>query len=67
MNQVWVALIFYLIVAYIKFQARYPGSMMELTWMIKETLFVRRPLFDLLSLNKRTIAKIMGDEPLTLF
>lgn len=67
MNQVWVAMIFYLIVAYIRFQARYPGSMMELTWMIKETLFVRRPLFDLFSLSKQTVAKMKEDEPLTLF
>lgn len=67
MNQVWVALTFYLIVAYIRFQTRYPGSMMELTWMIKETLFVRRPLLDLMSLNTQTIAKLTEDEPLTLF
>jgi hypothetical protein len=67
MNQVWVAMIFYLIIAYIRFQTRYPGSMMELTWVIKEALFVRRPLLDLLSLTKRSIAKITEDAPLTLF
>jgi len=67
MNQVWVAMIFYLIVAYIRFQARYPGSMMELAWMIKETLFVRRPLFDLMSLTKQSVKKIMREEPPTLF
>lgn len=67
MNQVWIAMIFYLIVAYIRFQTRYPGSMMELTWIIKESLFVRRPLIDLLSLTKQSIAKITEDEPPTLF
>jgi len=67
MNQVWVAMIFYLIVAYIRFQTRYPGSMMELTWVLKEALFVRRPPIDLLSLTKRSIAKITEDDPPTLF
>ena len=67
MNQVWIAMIFYLIVAYIRFQTRYPGSMMELTWVIKESLFVRRHLIELLSVTKRSIAKITADEPPTLF
>lgn len=67
MNQVWIAMIFYLIVAYIRFQTRYPGSMMELTWIIKESLFVRRPLIELLSLTRKSIAKITADEPPTLF
>ena len=67
LNQVWVAMIFYLIIAYIRFQTRYTGSMMELTWIIKEALFVRRPLLDLLSLTKRSIAKITEDEPARLF
>jgi hypothetical protein len=67
MNQVWVAMIFYLIVAYIRFQTRYPGSMLELTWLIKEALFVRRPLLDLLSLSKQTIRRVTEDEAPTLF
>ena len=67
MNQVWIAMIFYLIVAYVRFQTRYPGSMMELTWIIKEALFVRRPLLDFMSLSKLSIAKITEDEPPTLF
>lgn len=67
MNQVWIAMIFYLIVAYIRFQTRYPGSMLELTWVIKEALFVRRPLIELLSVTRRTITKITEEEPLTLF
>jgi hypothetical protein len=67
MNQVWIAMIFYLIVAYIRFQTRYPRSLMELTWVIKESLFVRRPLIDLLSLTQQSITKITEDEPPTLF
>jgi hypothetical protein len=67
MNQVWVAMIFYLIIAYIRFQTRYPGSMMELTWIIKEALFIRRPLLDFMSVTRETIAKITEEEPLTLF
>jgi transposase len=70
MNQVWVAMIFYLIVAYIRFQARYPGGMIELTWMIKESLWSRRTLFDLRSLTRETVSKVqerMQEPNLTLF
>lgn len=62
MNQVWVAMIFYLIVAYIRFQARYPGSMMELTWLIKESLWSRRTLFDLFSLSRKSVGKIREED-----
>lgn len=62
MSQVWVVMIYYLLVSYIKFQTRYPGSLLKLTWLLKETLLTRRPLIDILSLNLRTVVKLKEDE-----
>lgn len=58
LSQLWVAMIYYLILSYIKFQTRFPRSLLELTRMIKETLFVRRSLIDLLSLSERTVSRL---------
>jgi hypothetical protein len=55
MTQIWVAMIYYLLVAYIKFQTKFTKSLLELTRMIKETLMMRRNLIDLLSLEVKTL------------
>ena len=57
MNQVWVAMIYYLLLSYIKFQTKCSRSLLELSWMFKETVLVRRPLIDILSLTPHSIAK----------
>ena len=56
--QIWVAMIFYLLLAYIKFQTRFKGSLLELTRMVRETLMMRRQIIDLLSLNAHTIKRL---------
>jgi len=55
LTQIWIAMIYYLLLAYIKFQTKFSKSLLELTRMIKETILVRRPLINLLSLSSRTI------------
>lgn len=55
--QIWVAMIYYLLLAYIKFQTKFGKSLLELTRMVREVLFVRRSLIDLLSLDSRTIER----------
>ena len=57
MNQVWVAMIYYLLLSYIKFQTKCSRSLLELSWMFKETVLIRRPLIDILSLTPHSIAK----------
>jgi len=57
MTQIWVAMIYYLLLAYIKFQTKFKKSLLELTRMIKETLLHRIHLIDLLSLTTTTIHK----------
>lgn len=58
MNQIWVAMIYYLLLSYVKFQTRYEGSLLEFTWMVSSTLLSRRSLIDLLSLTPKTIAEL---------
>ena len=58
LTQVWVALVYYLLLAYIKFQTKFGKSLLELTRMVKETLLIRRSLIDLLSLTTKTMAHL---------
>jgi len=58
LSQIWTAMIFYLLVSYIKFQTKFKGSLLELTRMFRETLMLRRQIIDLLSLNAKTIVRL---------
>jgi hypothetical protein len=57
LTQIWIAMTYYLLLAYIKFQTKFSPSLLELTRMIREVLFVRRSLIDMLSLDSTTIEK----------
>jgi Transposase DDE domain/Domain of unknown function (DUF4372) len=58
MTQVWIAMIYFLLLAYIKFQTKFKKSLLELTRMIREVILLRRSLIDLLSLSTATIFKL---------
>ena len=58
LSQVWVAMIYFLLMCYIKFQTRFKGSLLELTRMVRETFMMRRNIIDLLSLNTKTIRRL---------
>lgn len=62
MTQIWIAMIYYLLLSYIKFQTRFSRSLLELTRMIKEVLMFKRSLIDLLSLDEKTIHKFRSQE-----
>jgi hypothetical protein len=62
LSQIWIAMTFYLILSYVKFQTKFDRSLLELTRMVRETLFTRRSLIDLLSLSPRTVCKIIEPE-----
>jgi len=51
LTQIWVAMCYYLLLSYIKFQTRYRFGALNLARVIKETLWERVSLVDLLSLN----------------
>jgi hypothetical protein len=58
LSQIWIAMIYYLLLAYIKFQTKFGKSLLELTWMIKEVLLARRDLIDLLSLDIKNVFRL---------
>ncbi|MDP3899790.1 MAG: IS4 family transposase [bacterium] len=62
MSQIWIAMIYYLLLAYIKFQTKFKKSLLELTRMIREVLLIRRDLIDLLSLEETTIFRLKKEE-----
>ena len=55
MTQIWVAMCYYLLLAYIKFQTNYKASVFYLHVLVKETLLDRLLLVDLLHLNTRRL------------
>ena len=57
MTQIWVALIHFLLVAYIKFLSKLKISLTEITARIREHLMGNSHLLELLSLDRKTLAK----------
>jgi hypothetical protein len=51
MTQIWVALIYYLLLAYIKYQTKYKNSLLYFTRVIKENLFRNINMINLLNLS----------------
>lgn len=68
MTQIWVAMIYYLLVAWIKFQTTFKGSLLELTRMLQEVLLEHVALIQILRLSENTISKAIarGSPQLTL-
>ena len=62
LTQIWIAMIYYLLLAYIKFQTKFRKSLLELTRMVREVLLNRINLIDLLSLNTRNLHKVQVRE-----
>jgi IS4 transposase len=58
LTQIWVAMCYYLLVAYIKFQTKYRHSLQELTRMIAAVLMEHRLLIDILSLKEQSLRKV---------
>jgi len=63
MNQIWVAMTYVLILAYIRYQTSYKQSLLTLSRILSETLFMRRGMMDLLSLKPPDLYKIRDDTP----
>lgn len=66
MTQVWVAMCYYLLLAYLKFKTRYANSLHYLHRLIKATLFQKLTLIDILGLSERRLRRIRdGDSQLS--
>lgn len=66
LTQLWVALCYFLLLAYIKFQTKYRFSLFYLHRMIRETLLERFSLIDLLGLSAAKLPKIRDKDQLCL-
>jgi hypothetical protein len=58
LTQIWIAMCYFLILAYIKYQTKYKYSLFYLHHVIKETVLDRLSLIDLLSLNSNRLPKV---------
>lgn len=65
-TQLWIALCYFLLLAYIKFQTKYRFSLFYLHKIIRETLLERLSLIDLLGLNIAKLPKIRDKDQLCL-
>ncbi len=68
LTQIWIAMIYYLIVNYIKLKANVKASLTSLTRILKEVLMDRVPFIDILGLRLNQLGKlkIRGDTQLAL-
>ena len=58
LTQIWTAMIYYLLLAYIKYQTKYKHSLLYLTRVIKECLFKRADIIDLLNLSLKNVGRL---------
>lgn len=63
LTQIWVAMCYYLLLAYVKYQTRYRASLFYLHRVIKEMLLERVKIIDLLRLNELRLKRITCQEP----
>lgn len=62
LTQIWIAMIYFMLLAYIKFQSRYKYSLHTLAQIVGSTLFQRASLVDLLNLNLNNLYKLKLDD-----
>lgn len=67
LSQIWTAMCYYLLLAYIKFQSRYAHSLFYLHRIIRETILDRLSLIDLIGLTTRRLPRIRDPEPQLAF
>lgn len=58
MSQIWVAMCYYLLLSYIKYQTRYANSLLELSRVIRATIMERKSLIDILTVKPEKIVKV---------
>jgi len=56
--QVWTAMCYYLLLAYIKYQTRYKSSIFYLHRMVREMLMSKKSIIDLLHLDERRLDRL---------
>jgi hypothetical protein len=68
MTQIWTAMLYYLLLHYMKYQTKYANSMLEMSRLIDAALFKQVSFLNLLSLNFDTLKKLSpGKEQLVFW
>jgi hypothetical protein len=62
MTQIWVAMIYFLLLAFIKHQTKFAGSLLDLSRMIAEVILQKVHLIDLLSLTPKTLRRLRSHD-----
>lgn len=60
LTQIWVAMIYFLLLAWIKFQTKFKGSLLELTRMLAEVLLEQISIIDLLNFTPKTVKRALA-------
>ncbi len=60
LTQIWVAMIYFLLLAWTKFQTKFQGTLLELTRMIEEVLLEPISIIDLLNLTTITVKRALA-------
>jgi len=63
LTQIWVAVCYYLLLTYIKYQTKFKHSLLLLCRLLRETLMEKLSLIDILSLNLRRLANLTLEDP----
>jgi hypothetical protein len=58
MTQIWIAMIYYLLLAWIKFQTKFKGSLLDLMRIIQTALLQPISLINLLNLTPKTVSEV---------
>ena len=69
LTQIWITMIYYLILSWIKHQTKFKGSLHTLTVMFKELFMQPVQIIDILNLTTKNLSKALprGDPQLSLF
>jgi hypothetical protein len=62
LTQIWAAMCYLLLLAYLKYQTKYSNSLYYLHRLIKAGLFLRITLIDLLRLNEGRLSRVRDDD-----
>ncbi len=60
MTQIWIAMIYYLLLSWIKYQTKFKGSILELSRMIEEVLLEKVCLINIIRLTPKTLHKALS-------
>lgn len=67
LTQIWVAMCYYLLLSFIKFQTSYKRSLFYLHRVIRETLLARYTIIDILKATEAVIPRLKRDDPQLTF